>query len=293
MKVIIIAILAIMLSIPLNSYAQSDEDIEIIEGEYSDEELGLSFILPEGWQGAQLPYVSISMPRLFSTSIIAATPVNIENYEGTTAVLIMAARAHTESESKSKIDEVRETSDPVEKTKNQECKVLSYEYVTLGDSEGAEVIMECSKEDDEGNPITIKDKSIFAYRNQPLQKFIGIRLVSESSEYDKYIQDFNKIVNTLRFDGDEIRYSHLPNNITEKVMLDNQERVVSMRSNSEINKFRFDKNDKSITFDAIGKNDTVGLTEIYLSDVLEGPYTVMIDGEPTRVLNITEGDREG
>lgn len=153
--------------------------------------------------------------------------------------------------------------------------------------------MECIREDDEGNPITIKDKIIFAYRNQPLQKFIGVRLVSESSEYDKYIQDFNKIVNTLRFDGDEIRYSQLPNNITEKVMIDNQERVVSIRTNSEINNFRFDKNDKSITFDATGKNDTVGLTEIYLSDVLEGPYTVMIDGEPTRVLNITEGDREG
>lgn len=109
-----------MLSIPLNSYAQSDEDIEIIEGEYSDEELGLSFILPEGWQGAQLPYVSISIPGLFSTSMIVATPANIENYEGDTAVLIMASRAYTESESKSKIDGVRETSDPVEETKNQE-----------------------------------------------------------------------------------------------------------------------------------------------------------------------------
>jgi hypothetical protein len=56
---------------------------------------------------------------------------------------------------------------------------------------------------------------------------------------------------------------------------------VDMNSSSTVSQFRVDSNNKRVMFEVEGEAGTEGTTEVAIGSVLEGPYTVAIDGQPT------------
>jgi hypothetical protein len=63
---------------------------------------------------------------------------------------------------------------------------------------------------------------------------------------------------------------------------------VIVGSSSNITDFQFDEENKTISFSVDGEEGTEGVTEITIGRILEGPYTVTIDGEETTDFEVTE-----
>jgi hypothetical protein len=68
---------------------------------------------------------------------------------------------------------------------------------------------------------------------------------------------------------------------------------VDLNSSSTISEFTLDEENKRITFKADGENGTAGKTEIAIGRVLEGPYTVTIDGQVTSNVEVTQAAATG
>lgn len=67
---------------------------------------------------------------------------------------------------------------------------------------------------------------------------------------------------------------------------------VEINSSSTISNFALDETRKSIGFDATGLASE-GLTEIYIGAVLEGPYTVTVDGEVVDDVEVIQSEESG
>jgi len=86
----------------------------------------------------------------------------------------------------------------------------------------------------------------------------------------------------------------IPRNFTEKVQVANRELSMPIESTSNITGLSFDENERMIRFNATGYPGTNGTTLIYLSNILEAPYFITIDGEAftdfDSVTNSTTGE---
>ena len=62
---------------------------------------------------------------------------------------------------------------------------------------------------------------------------------------------------------------------------------VLINSSSTIKNFALDEHNKRITFTAEGQGASEGITEIYIGNILEGPYTVSVDGQVVDTADVT------
>lgn len=63
---------------------------------------------------------------------------------------------------------------------------------------------------------------------------------------------------------------------------------VTVRSSSTITSFTLEEESKTLSFSVDGPEGTEGTTAITISRILEGPYTVMVDGDATTDFEVTE-----
>jgi hypothetical protein len=75
----------------------------------------------------------------------------------------------------------------------------------------------------------------------------------------------------------------------------NQSITIPIESTSNITEFRFNETENQISFKASGDAGTNGTTIIYVSQVLQEPYSLLLDGIPSTdfdiILNGTTGER--
>ncbi|HEX6067639.1 MAG TPA: CHRD domain-containing protein, partial [Nitrososphaera sp.] len=67
---------------------------------------------------------------------------------------------------------------------------------------------------------------------------------------------------------------------------------VTVRSSSNITAFSLDEETKTLSFAVEGEEGTEGVTEITIGRVLEGPYSVMVDGDVTTDFEVDESSGE-
>lgn len=67
---------------------------------------------------------------------------------------------------------------------------------------------------------------------------------------------------------------------------------VTVRSTSNITAFALDEETKTLSFSVEGEEGTEGTTEITIGRVLEGPYSVMVDGDVTTDFEVDESTGE-
>ena len=68
---------------------------------------------------------------------------------------------------------------------------------------------------------------------------------------------------------------------------------VELNSSSTISEFKLEEESKRVTFKVDGETGTAGTTEISIGRILEGPYTVMIDGQATSNFEVTQAEASG
>jgi hypothetical protein len=78
--------------------------------------------------------------------------------------------------------------------------------------------------------------------------------------------------------------------ITQSINLAGKTFELDLMSNSSISEFELDEENRSVNFKVNGQAGTIGVTEIPIGMILEGPYNVAIDGQSTTDFEIVEGD---
>ena len=76
----------------------------------------------------------------------------------------------------------------------------------------------------------------------------------------------------------------------QSVTVDENEIEVQVNSSSTISNFVLDEENKKISFSVNGAGSTNGTTEIRIDAILEGPYTVTVDGEVMDNVELIESD---
>ena len=122
---------------------------------------------------------------------------------------------------------------------------------------------------------------------------------SSENVYDSNIRKFEESLKTLKIEN-TIDLSD-PGNAPlfgltlskETVMVKDKPYDIEIVSNSDVSDFTFSEENKLISFKVEAKKGSDGFTTLYIGEVLEGPYTVTIDGKPMDDVMLVEDKTNG
>lgn len=257
------AFAVLIFSTTATAYAQFTE----VSGTYTNSDAGVSITFPDGWSGVAIPAEG--------TTIVSVVPGGMSGGEVSKAMMLIVAEKTTVE------------GDPTDPSSYQDdapdCTTPSPTETTVSGKRGFEMTMECT--DDEGK--TNKMKMTIA---ETADSWIAAMYLSPIAEFDADVGDYDAAVDTLQIQGavdatvptmppgggdtgdDEMESSDMP------VMVAGESVNVAVQSASTISAFELDEATKTLSFSADGTGD---MTVVSVGSVLEGPYTVMVDGQAT------------
>lgn len=158
-----------------------------------------------------------------------------------------------------------------------------------------ESIVQCTIDDDS----TIKGKTVIVDTEA---RWVIVSFIAPAVQYDENVDAVDNSISTLEVAG-AVDAEGVPGGstvvdvdlapMTMAVSIAGENVDVSIRSSSDISEFELDEENKRFSFMVDGEDGTEGATEIAIGRILEGPYTVTIDGEATtdfEVTNSTSGE---
>lgn len=253
----------------------------MITGTYTDPSLGLTIELPEGWSGFGFPgfaMINPGGPTLFDPSAM-----------GSQATMMIVSVNVTEISKSPGFSNLSEAV-PLPTTHNStfSCnEKLTYEKLN------ELIVMHAFSECQDPN-----DKSRYSvsniYNTARKGQIIGVGLSSNSPDsYREHLNAFEESLKTLRLESaiDHRTVWFEPLGVksnTFEIEADGSRLDLEIDSSSEISQLEFIQGQKTLSFHTEGTNGTLGLTIIPIGKLLEGPYTVLIDGksvQPGRIFD--------
>jgi len=134
---------------------------------------------------------------------------------------------------------------------------------------------------------------------------VAVTYMTPTAEFDSNIGAFESAVASLRVEGaiDTEGTGGTPGGngnggggvivdlttVTRTVVVAGANVNVDIRTNSTIGQFTLDEPNKRVSFTVDGETGTAGTAEIDIGKMLNGPYTVTIDGQATTDFEVTNG----
>lgn len=259
------ALMAILM-IPLSLVFAEDSGSQLsiipnLEGAYENPEAGLKIVLPEGWKGVQQyggfvtagPEGVAVDPRIQPDVLMSIIPKSKVAY----------------SESITKYTPPSDASDVV-------CSITEASYETINNLSARKSVQICEG----GTYKIIRSNEIFSDKY-----YVGIFLSARTLDlYDRNVAAFEESLKTLEIkDAQDFRAAESSVLQLQKecpvVTLFEKKTDVPIESNVAVTDFAFDEQKRQLTFHIEGKKDTRGIADIEISKVLEGPFTVLVDGK--------------
>ena len=248
-----------------------------VSGEYTNDEFGVEFVFPDGWEGFEI--------QSERAVIVSTVKGGISNENPTHLMTLTIAEKSEETD----------PTDPSTYTQDEEvsCGESSVGTVQVSDKIGYEVTTECTIN---GTPTTIKGISIRTETH-----WILLAYMAPSSEFGADEATFDDAVTTLQVEGamdvDTTGTEPAPDeeqtptveltSVVQSVMIGEKSIDLAVKTSSTISDFEIDEENKMISFTVDGTTGTEGTTEIPIGQILEGPFTVMIDGQSTTDFEVT------
>lgn len=159
----------------------------------------------------------------------------------------------------------------------------------LNDVDIAELVRHCQNTNEKMYLLLLPDGRSFT-----------LQLITDTREdYDKNIALFEQSFSTLKLAGVSEQIAEVPQvpqvvmkTSIHKVVIDDKPIDLKIDSSSIISDFNLNEENKQISFTVSGDDGTEGTTIIPISTVLEGPYTVTIDGKVTTDFETIEANEE-
>ncbi|MEM2856102.1 MAG: hypothetical protein QW416_03265 [Candidatus Nitrosocaldaceae archaeon] len=284
-------IISILLITPiLYADAQIPEipEFKEVSGRYVNEALGVEVTFPDGWSGMEIP----SMPLLNNSilTMVSVTPGSMADISDTNMPIIITLVAYSGEKIKTTQTDTTQTNEPNVELEPK-CNILSFETKKVNNVEGMLTEIECNIEEQSVTYI-MKMFSVYQEIDDRINS-ISLMYMANKDVYNDHLNEFDNTLNTLKVSNAK-PLSFKSSEIVESVNVEGNNIDIKISSNSKITDFEFDAENKAIAFKAEGENNSIGITDIYLGNVLQGPYTVTINGEAAYYLTITdENGNEG
>jgi hypothetical protein len=275
-----------------NSYAQSgtgDGEFEFpegmfteISGRYVDEEAGIEIEFPQGWSGLGFAGMGIVVPGGINS--------NYQTSSVDAAMMVMALPRMEFSNAFSSLDALNEQIE--ENAADQRCHIETYAYTKINSIDGIHIVAECDTTDEEYSNVSM-------YGIMSENNFILIAFAAKTSDdYNENIAAFEQSINTLKVDHPipfktaMAQVLHLTT-VNHQVFAKGAKIDLKVETNSEVSNLAFSESDKRISVRVAGQDGTDGTMIIAVNKVLEGPYTVTIDGQATSNFVVAQDDATG
>lgn len=248
----------------------SDISTQMPSNAYSDAQNGIDFSLPDDWVGYEITLQNV-------TTVVAYPEQNSAPASDKVGIIVtiqdlaetMASLAEEDSDSGA--DDV--CSPPKEEHVVSVSEMLDMEWIEYdckfyGESEArVRTYVTYSKDLMFSLSVIASDKSV-------LEKAMPL---TDSTIRSISIKDAINAFHTDRYD---YLFGTVSYNQTATAM--NQTHIVHLStSSSSITQFRFDESQKRVSFSVTGGNGTRGSTTVLVNGILQGPYTVTVDGSPS------------
>jgi hypothetical protein len=270
------------------AYAQSSEEESTetdggfpelfgeISGSYVDAQGRYEITFPHGWSGIDFLGIVLVAPGGFD--------MESDTVEASMFVLALPRTELTTAFWSSETIEQAEQ-------ESERCTVETYSYTTVNQMEGVHLVAQCENEQEYGKI------NMYGFMSQ--DDVVMVLFAANSTiGYDDNVDEFEQSVRTLKVNGTVSFRAAMAETFglrehRQQVTAKDTTTEVSIESNSEISGFEFSEEDKHIMFTVDGEVGTDGLTIVGVDAVLEGPYTVTIDGEATSNFVVSQDEASG
>jgi hypothetical protein len=256
----------------------------MISGAYVNEEAGIEIVFPDGWEGMEISSAGVTIVSVYPGGLEGASGEGIP----ASMMLMVGDKGEAEEPDPSEPQNVPEDG-------QVDCGTATVGNVNVAGVTAVQSVIECTVDG-----TTIKTKTVIVDTEA---RFVVAGFTASSAEYDQNIGEFDSSLATLEVDG-AVNAEGMPGGsidvdvgleltaMTMTVSIAGENIDVDLQSSSTISNFQLDEESKTISFTVDGEDGTEGTTEIAIGSVLEGPYTVMVDGEVTSDFAVAEVDGE-
>lgn len=149
--------------------------------------------------------------------------------------------------------------------------------------------------------------SVSERKNTPAGNFERVVKTEETTPLEPGASEFKYYapgIGLIQEDTLELKSYMLPKKIekpvegelrsqVQSVVIGNGSIKVDLKSSSNISEFRLDEKSRKVNFKVQADRGTNGTTEISIGRILEGPYTVTLDGQPTQTFEVIKASSSG
>lgn len=239
----------------------------MVSGAYANAEAGVEIQFPAGWEGTEFSAQGSTIVSVFPGGLEAA------GSGGSAMSLIVSDKTEVPEPDPSEPPNVPEDS-------TVECGTATVGKVNVAGVTAMQSVVECTID---GTATKTKSVIVDTETKWVLASFTG-----PSAEFDQNVGAFDSSLATLEVDA-AVDAEGIPGGsigvdlsaTIQTVVIAGENVSVDVRSNSTVSAFQLNEETKTLSFTVDGETGTAGTTEISIGDVLEGPYTVTIDGQIT------------
>jgi len=266
-----------------------------VSGHYANADVGVEIDFPAGWSGNEI--------------VVENGVVVTVNPEGAMEEAAAGGIPVTMTLSATLKEDAEPPSDP--STEESPCEVLSTGSVEVSGVQALESVAECTVT---GQTVMAKTTVVNADT-----RWVIVSILATESDYSANEDEYDGSVATLQVEGaaDIEGVEEMVEEVTEEVTEEVEEAMegtgamvelaaevatvtvagaemqVDFNTSSTISGVTLDEESKTLSFTVEGEDGTEGMTEIGIGSVLEGPYTVAIDGEVTENFEVTTDEATG
>lgn len=250
-----------------------------ISGAYLNTEAGVGIVFPEGWEGFEI--------SAGGSTIASVSQGGLDTSGDMSAAMSLIISDKTEVEQEPDLSEPQN----VPEDSTVDCDTATVSNVNVAGVTALESVVECTVDG-----TAIKGKTVMVDTES---RWVVVSFMAPSEQYDENIGAVDNSIGTLEVDG-AVDVEGIPDvgidvgltPMTQTVSVAGEDIDVSIRTSSDISDFQLDEESMSLSFTVEGDDGTEGATEIAIGRVLEGPYTVTIDGQATTDFEVTEASGE-
>ena len=240
--------------------AQAQSMPQEVSGKYANSEKGVEITFPDGWSGFEVAQTS-------ETTLVATSPGGLSESDPEmmkTISLLITGKGG------------RDVNDPSSLTQDViDCNAPAIASRTVAGVQGTEVTVECPGSAQKFRMVAL----------ETADNIIGVMYMTPTSEFDSNLAAFDSAVTSLQVQGAIGTGGAPPTPIEQEpttsimpVTVGGESIPVSVMSVSTVSELSLDEGTKMVSFKTDGTGTETSLT---IGKVLEGPYTVMVDGQAT------------
>jgi hypothetical protein len=256
----------------------------MVSGTYANADEGVEIVFPDGWEGTEMTQNNTLIVSVIKGGFQGSASGEV----GPMMSLIVTQKSNSKD---------MPSTESAAPDSNTVCHAVSTSNVQAAGVTAIQTVAECTAEGK-----TLKAKTTIV---ETQESWVMVSMMAESAEYESSVQQYDTSVNTLQVDEavSAQTVTEAPDTTTgvgvtlkstvEAVMIGGESVNVELNSSSTISEFKINEESKTISFKAEGESGTQGKTEIKIGKVLEGPYTVTIDGKATTDFAVSKDSATG